>query len=122
MLTDEQSAAFNRLATLAGAGAFHPAVLHGVTGSGKTEIYLRLANVVHARGRGVLLLVPEIALTPVDRRRRSAAPSATASRSSTAGSRTASATISGSGSGGGEVDVVVGTRSAVFAPLHAARA
>jgi primosomal protein N' (replication factor Y) len=44
VLTDEQSAAFNRLATLAGAGGFHPVVLHGVTGSGKTEIYLRLAG------------------------------------------------------------------------------
>jgi primosomal protein N' (replication factor Y) len=61
-LTTEQQAAVDRIAgRLEGFGAF---LLEGVTGSGKTEVYLRLAREVLARGRGVLLLVPEIALTP----------------------------------------------------------
>ena len=117
VLTDEQSAAFNRLATLANTRGFHPAVLHGVTGSGKTEIYLRLAEYVRAQGRAVLLLVPEIALTPAI---------ASAFRRAF-GDRVAiqhSALSDGERHDQwhrirrGDVDVVVGTRSAVFAPLR----
>ena len=93
------------------------ALLHGVTGSGKTEIYLRLSAAVRASGRRVLMLVPEIALTP-----------AIASLFRQAfGDRVA---IQHSGLSDGErhdqwqrirrgdIDVVVGTRSAVFAPLE----
>jgi primosomal protein N' (replication factor Y) len=63
-LTAEQSAALARLESLASADAFAVALLHGVTGSGKTQVYLRLADAVRRRGRRVLILVPEIALTP----------------------------------------------------------
>ena len=60
-LTDEQEAA---LAAIAGEEGFQPYLLHGVTGSGKTEVYLRLIARALAAGRQALLLVPEINLTP----------------------------------------------------------
>jgi primosomal protein N' (replication factor Y) len=115
-LTAEQASAVEELSALAGANEFKVALLHGVTGSGKTEIYLRLADLVCRSGRQVLVMVPEIALTP----------SAAALFRGAFGGRVA---IQHSGlSGGerhdqwqrirrGEVDIVVGTRSAVFAPL-----
>ena len=116
VLTAEQTAAFEQLAALADTRDFRVALLHGVTGSGKTEIYLRLADRVRKAGRQTLLMVPEIALTP----------SVAALFRGAFGDRVA---IQHSGLSDGErhdqwhrirrgdVDVVVGTRSAVFAPL-----
>ena len=116
-LTPEQEEALTRLRTLAQSGTFRVALLHGVTGSGKTEIYLRLSAEMLAAGRRVLMLVPEIALTP-----------AVASLFRQAfGDRVA---IQHSGLSDGErhdqwqrirrgdVTVVVGTRSAIFSPLE----
>ena len=60
-LNDAQQAAVETLAALNG---FKPVLLYGVTGSGKTEVYLRAAERVLAAGRQVLLMVPEINLTP----------------------------------------------------------
>jgi primosomal protein N' (replication factor Y) len=117
-LTSEQETALRRLTSLASAGQFRVALLHGVTGSGKTEIYLRLAGAVRDRRRRVLMLVPEIALTPA----------VAAQFRDAFGDRVA---IQHSGLSDGErhdqwqrirrgdVEVVVGTRSAVFAPLEA---
>ena len=115
-LTGEQEEALSRLRVWAQTGAFRVALLHGVTGSGKTEIYLRLSAEVLAVGRRVLMLVPEIALTP-----------AVVSLFRQAfGDRVA---IQHSGLSDGErhdqwqrirrgdVAVVIGTRSAIFAPL-----
>ena len=115
-LTAEQDAALATLRTLLDRGGYQAALLHGVTGSGKTEIYLRLSAEVRRRGRGVLLLVPEIALTP-----------AVAQRVRQAFGERVAIQHSGLSDGErhdqwhrirrGDVDVVVGTRSAVFAPL-----
>ncbi len=115
-LTPEQSEAVESLSALVEARAFAVAVLHGVTGSGKTEVYLRVAARVLEQKRRVLILVPEIALTPA----------AASIFRAAFGDRVA---IQHSGLSDGErhdqwhrirrgdVDVVVGTRSAVFAPL-----
>jgi primosomal protein N' (replication factor Y) len=116
-LTIEQGAALQRLAQLSSAGGFRAALLHGVTGSGKTEIYVRLSAAVRASGRRALMLVPEIALTP----------QVAALFRQAFGERVA---IQHSGLSDGErhdqwqrirrgdVDVVVGTRSAVFSPVQ----
>ena len=64
VLTDDQSAVFSKLkVSLGGEGQRH-FLLYGVTGSGKTEIYLRIINDALKQGLGAILLVPEISLTP----------------------------------------------------------
>jgi len=63
-LTGEQSECVSALEDALAAGGFRPFLLHGVTGSGKTEVYMRAAESALALGRGALVLVPEIALTP----------------------------------------------------------
>ncbi len=62
--TAEQLQAVEAIAAGLASNAFAPFLLHGVTGSGKTEVYFRAAELALAAGRGVLILVPEIALTP----------------------------------------------------------
>ena len=117
-LTGEQAAALQQLEALSDLREFRVAMLHGVTGSGKTELYLRLAQRVigHDERRQVLMLVPEIALTP----------SVAALFRSAFGDRVAiqhSALSDGERHDQwhrirrGDVELVIGTRSAVFAPL-----
>ena len=130
-LTDEQQAALAPiLAALADArrsvpaehaeNAGHPAerrfLLHGVTGSGKTEVYLQAAEAALNAGRSVLVLVPEIALAPQ-----------TVARFQARFGDTVAVLHSQLGQGerydewlrlaGGEARIAVGPRSAVFAPL-----
>ncbi len=62
-LTDEQQAVMTKLQPALTSGQFNPFLLHGITGSGKTEIYLQAAKITLAAGRTVLVMVPEIALT-----------------------------------------------------------
>jgi len=63
-LSEEQATAVERIATVVEAGGYEAFLLHGVTGSGKTEVYLRVIERALAVGRGAIVLVPEIALTP----------------------------------------------------------
>jgi primosomal protein N' (replication factor Y) (superfamily II helicase) len=91
-------------------------LLHGVTGSGKTEVYLEAAREALARGRGAVVLVPEIALTPqtMDRfRRRFGDTVALLHSQMSAGARYDEWRRLRSG----EARICVGPRSAVFAPV-----
>lgn len=115
-LNPEQEAAFQGLAALSATGEPQAALLYGVTGSGKTLVYLKLISSVLERGRTALLLVPEIGLTPQLMHR----------FTSYFGNQIAvfhSSLSSGERYDAwkrakrGEARVVIGTRSAVFAPL-----
>lgn len=97
-------------------GSFGCFLLQGVTGSGKTEVYLRAIERVRADGRQALVLIPEIGLTPqlVQRfRRRLAAPVAVLHSGLSDQERLCAWLAARSG----EAAVVIGTRSAVFTPL-----
>ena len=63
-LTDEQTKILGDLEQLIHTGGFKSVLLHGVTASGKTELYLRSIEKVLTQGKTGLVLVPEIALTP----------------------------------------------------------
>ena len=116
VLTAAQSAACSAIgAALGRYGAF---LLHGVTGSGKTEVYMQLIERVLAAGRGALVLVPEIALTPqlVARfQERLSAPVVALHSSMADGARFAAWRAAATGA----APVVIGTRSAVFTPMPA---
>ena len=116
VLNEEQEAAFQTLDRLAAEGKPGAALLYGVTGSGKTQIYIKLIQSALDRGRSAMVLVPEIALTPQLLR----------IFTSHFGERIA--VLHSSLHAGercdewkrlrtGRADVVIGTRSAVFAPL-----
>lgn len=115
-LTDPQEGSLGAISEALEAGEYKAFLLHGVTGSGKTEVYIRAVKRALSLGRSALMLVPEIALTPVFSRRL---------RSVFGGEV---AILHSSLSKGerydewrrireGEARVAIGTRSAVFAPL-----
>lgn len=117
VLNAEQQAAFEGLDALAAAGRPAAALLYGVTGSGKTQVYLRLIYEALARGRTAMVLVPEIALTPQLLRifaSHFGDDIAVLHSSLRAGERYDEWKRVRSG----QARVVIGTRSAVFAPLR----
>jgi primosomal protein N' (replication factor Y) (superfamily II helicase) len=112
-LTDAQRAAVDGIGT--GLGSFSTHLLHGVTGSGKTEVYLQLIARVLAMGKTAIVLVPEIALTPqaaarfTNRFGRVAVLHSGLSASARHAAWRSAAE--------GRARVVVGARSAIFAPI-----
>jgi primosomal protein N' (replication factor Y) len=114
--TDQERALATLEAAIAGR-RFEAHLLHGVTGSGKTEVYLRAAEAALAQDRGVIVLVPEIGLTPQ-----------TVTRFTERFGSTVAVTHSRLSAGerhdewmrlrGGEARICVGPRSAVFAPIE----
>jgi primosomal protein N' (replication factor Y) len=97
-------------------GQFAPFLLEGITGSGKTEVYLALAERALAARRQVLLLVPEIGLSPLLLRRlreRTACRIHVLHSDLGEGERTQAWLAAARG----EADVILGTRSAIFTPL-----
>ena len=115
-LNAEQENAYQGLRALMEQGRAAGALLYGVTGSGKTQVYIKLIYDVLAKGKTALVLVPEIALTPQVMHKFAAhfgKQIAILHSSLSAGERYDEWKRARSG----EARVVIGTRSAVFAPL-----
>lgn len=116
-LTGPQQAALDEITSAMGQGKFRSFLLHGVTGSGKTEVYMRAMSQALDSGLSALMLVPEIALTPIfSRRLRSLFGFEVAilhSRLSIGERFDEWRRIRR-----GDARIAIGTRSAVFAPLE----
>ena len=114
-LRAEQRDAMQRIAR--SSGQFEAFLLHGVTGSGKTEVYLHLIAGVIERGGQALVLVPEISLTPqLEERFRHAFPEATLAVMHS-GLEDIARTTAWLQAARGEAAIVLGTRLALLAPL-----
>jgi primosomal protein N' (replication factor Y) len=116
-LNADQARAFSRISQAIASGSFSPFLLHGVTGSGKTEIYLHSIAVTIGCGKSALVLVPEIALTPqlVGRfKRRFDCGIAVLHSGLSSGERFDEWRRIRRG----EAVIVIGARSALFAPLE----
>jgi primosomal protein N' (replication factor Y) len=115
-LTAAQSSVLSQIEQQMNSATYSAFLLHGVTGSGKTEIYMRAMNKALSLDRSAMMLVPEIALTPVFSRRlraRFGDQVAIFHSSLQKGERFDEWTRVRNG----EARVVIGTRSAVFAPV-----
>jgi primosomal protein N' (replication factor Y) len=116
--TADQAEALSALYEDVDAGEFRSALLHGITGSGKTEVYLQLIAHVRRTGRGAIVLVPEIALTPQlsDRFRARFGDEVAVLHSGLTPRQRLDAWLR---IRAGELPIVIGARSAIFAPLPA---
>lgn len=115
-LTSEQSNVWRKVVSALREGRHHEFLLHGVTGSGKTEIYLRAAAWALSRGRQVIMLVPEISLAAqVVERFTERFPDRVAVLHS--GLKESERYRTWQAIASGQIAIVVGPRSALFAPL-----
>ncbi len=115
-LTAEQAAAIDSVEKFLAARRFQGFLLHGVTGSGKTQVYIELAKITRRLGRRVIILVPEIALTSQivsNFKAHFADVAVIHSRLSVAERSDTFHKIRG-----GEVGIVIGARSALFTPIE----
>ncbi|MEO5859303.1 MAG: primosomal protein N', partial [Pyrinomonadaceae bacterium] len=115
-LNAEQAFVLSEITNAVRQSEYQGFLLHGVTGSGKTEVYIRAMQQTIALGRGSLMLVPEIALTPIFSRRLRAAfgdQVAILHSSLSPGERYDEWRRIRSG----KARIVIGTRSAIFAPI-----
>jgi primosomal protein N' (replication factor Y) len=115
-LTEAQASVLKEIEQPLRRGDYAAFLLHGVTGSGKTEVYMRAMRICLQQGRAAMMLVPEIALTPVFSRRLRAYfgdQVAIFHSSLSKGERFDEWTRVKNG----EAQIVIGTRSAVFAPI-----
>jgi primosomal protein N' (replication factor Y) len=119
VLSSEQAEAVQVLEKSLRESGFCPFLLHGVTGSGKTEVYLRAIETALALGRRALVLVPEIALTPqlVGRFRARFHARGTVIAVLHSGLSDGERYDSWRAIARGDADIVIGARSAVFAPV-----
>lgn len=116
-LTPDQERAFHRIKEAIDRGRFSSFLLHGVTGSGKTEVYLRVIEEVIKNEKEAIVLVPEISLTPqlVKRfRGRFGKEVAVIHSAISDGERFDAWRMARRG----EVKIIIGARSAIFAPLR----
>jgi primosomal protein N' (replication factor Y) (superfamily II helicase) len=114
-LTADQEKALKRINQALSTESIRPILLHGVTGSGKTEIYIQAIEEVVRYGRQAIVLVPEISLTPQTRQRFQARFDSVAVLHSHQSDVERASQWKQIARGG--VQVVVGARSAVFAPV-----
>ncbi|MEO8672017.1 MAG: primosomal protein N' [Tahibacter sp.] len=114
VLGDEQQLAVDTIDAVF--GTFTPFLLEGVTGSGKTEVYLQAIQRTLARGDQALVLVPEIGLTP-QTMRRFRARFGSSVRALHSGLADGERTRAWLAAARGDARVILGTRSAIFAPL-----
>ncbi|WP_066453000.1 replication restart helicase PriA [Anaerotruncus rubiinfantis] len=115
-LSEEQQAAYEEICAMTTKDEANTALLYGVTGSGKTEVFLRAIKEVLESGRGVIVMVPEISLTPqtIERFHRYFGGRVAVLHS---GLSMSERMDEWKRIRDGKADIVVGTRSAVFAPL-----
>ena len=116
-LTDEQQHCVESIQSYFTEDALKPILLNGITGSGKTEVYLRSIETLLDIGKQILVLVPEIGLTPQLLQRFQQHFSAHTTVSLHSGLADGDRARAWLGAKSGSIDIIIGTRSAIFTPM-----